>query len=191
MRKTMTVKFKGRYRISSNRLSGWDYAGNGHYFLTIVTHDRQPYFGYVENGEMVLSDVGRIAYDEFFKTFTLRKELRLGNCMLMPNHLHAIVTLDRLRGPNAVTPPQFLRKPQSISSFVAGFKSATIKQVDDWIDANNLAMAKFNRYNPLWQSNYYDHIIRNDREYRIIFDYIQDNPLKWEDDMMYNPKRMA
>lgn len=78
------------------------------------------------------------------------------------------------------TPP-FQRQPKSISSFVAGFKSATVKRIDDWIDANQPTMAKFNKNNPLWQSNYYDHIIRDEMEYRHIAEYIVRNPIVHDD----------
>ena len=82
--------------------------------------------------------------------------------------------------------PIFQRQPKSISSFVAGFKSSTIKQIDDWIDSNNVTMAKFNKNNPLWQSNYHDHIIRNENEYRRISDYIIRNPIEWNEDTLNN-----
>ena len=120
----------------------------------------------------------------------------MGPFVLMPNHLHAIVTLEKSEctGGNVEanghsplhdrTNPQFVCQPQSISSFVAGFKSATINRIDDWIDANGLQMQKFNRKNPLWQVNYYDHIIRNETEYQNISEYIAHNPIKWED--MFN-----
>ena len=97
---------------------------------------------------MILNGVGQIVYDEFFKSFELRKELFLGEFVLMPNHLHAIVILDKTKCVDDVGTthggiltqgdhPRFQRKPKSISSFVAGFKSSTINQIDDWIDANN------------------------------------------------------
>ena len=76
-------------------------------------------------------------------------------------------------------PLSFDRKPRSISSFVAGFKSATVNRIDDWIEHNQYPMQKFNRYNLLWQKNYYDHIIRNEREYYRIQQYIENNPAKW------------
>ena len=208
----MTEKFQNKYRIPSNRLRGWDYASSGHYYITIVTAGRNRLFGEIKNGEMILNDLGQIVYDEFFKSFELREELFLGAFVLMPDHLHAIVILDKskcvdvgargdgLHGdvscgpvethgraslpqpqPNP-QPPQFQRQPKSISSFVAGFKSSTIKRIDDWIDSNNVAMAKFNKNNPLWQSNYHDHIIRNETEYRQISDYIIRNPIEWKED---------
>ena len=65
---------------------------------------------------------------------------------------------------------------------MAGFKSSTIKRIDDWIDSNNVAMAEFNKNNPLWQSNYYDHIIRDVIEYQYIAEYIVRNPMDWRED---------
>jgi len=217
----MTEKFRNKYRIPSNRLRGWDYAGSGHYYITIVTAGRDRIFGDIVNGEMVLNDLGQIVYDEFFKSFELREELFLGEFVLMPDHLHAIVILDKSKCTDDVmetcgrvetrgrvethgraslqyqrqsqrqcqnqqppTTPQFQRQPKSISSFVAGFKSSTIKQIDDWIDSNNLPMAKFNKNNPLWQSNYHDHIIRNETEYRHISEYIVSNPIDWKEDTL-------
>jgi len=74
------------------------------------------------------------------------------------------------------------RPPHSISSFMAGFKSATTSKIDDFIDLHHLPIPKYNRNNRLWQLNYNDHIIRNDREYTRIKSYIQNNPKKWEKD---------
>ena len=237
----MPDKFKDKYRIPSNRLRGWDYSGNGYYYITIVTANRNRLFGEIVNGEMVLNEWGQIVYDELFKSFQLRDELFLGEFVLMPDHLHTIVILDKTKCMDDVTndddvrdndarqcndarpcndaqqfnnarpcnddarpcrdarpcvstgetgktgnagkisiPTQCQRQPKSISSFVAGFKSATVNRIDDWIDANRPAMAKFNKNNPLWQHNYYDRIIRNAAEYRRIADYIVRNPQDWE-----------
>ncbi|MCK9451855.1 MAG: hypothetical protein M0Q90_09205 [Bacteroidales bacterium] len=62
---------------------------------------------------------------------------------------------------NNITTNNFFRKPKSISSFVAGFKSVINSNIDDYIDEHNLNMPKHNRNNPIFQPNYYDHIIRN------------------------------
>lgn len=76
-------------------MRGWDYASSGHYYITIVTAGRNRLFGEIVNGEMILNDLGQIVYDEFFKSFELREELFLGEFVLMPDHLHAIVILDK------------------------------------------------------------------------------------------------
>ena len=200
----MPDKFKNKYRIPSNRLRGWNYANNGHYFITIVTANREPLFGNINNGEMQLNEIEQIVNDQFFKSFEMRQELFLGSFVLMPNHLHAIIILDKIKciddsarttvethgraslqqspTPQQLQPLQ--RQPKSISSFVAGFKSATIKHIDDWIDSNGLLMAKFNKNNPLWQANYHDHIIRDDSEFQRIKNYIDNNPAKWENDSL-------
>ncbi len=200
----MTDKFKNKYRIPSNRLRGWNYANNGHYFITMVTANREPLFGNINNGEMHLNDIGQIVNDQFFKSFEMRQELFLGSFVLMPNHLHAIIILDKTnctddstvethgraslqqsQTPQEPSTPQKLqRQPKSISSFVAGFKSATIKQIDDWIDTKGLSMEKFNRNNPLWQANYHDHIIRDNLEYQRIMNYIDNNPTNWDADSL-------
>ena len=189
----MPEKFKNRYRVPSNRLRGWNYARNGHYFITIVTYGREHRFGEIVDGQMVLNEIGKIVYDEFFKSFEIREELFLGEFVLMPNHLHAIVILDK----NGCEPDENRimvethgraslphREPQSISSFVAGFKSAAINKIDDWMDENNRSMKKFNKTNPLWQANYHDHIIRNKQEYIRISEYIVHNPENWEEDTL-------
>jgi hypothetical protein len=82
--------------------------------------------------------------------------------------------------------PKITRKPKSISSFVAGFKSAVNSKIDDYIDAHRLDIPKYNRQNHFFQSNYYDRVIRNEQEYQRIKKYIIDNPTKWIDDN-FNP----
>lgn len=68
------------------------------------------------------------------------------------------------------------RPPKSISSFVAGFKSAVTKQVNEYRNSPKEAV---------WQSRFHDHIIRNDEEYQRICDYIVNNPANWESDKFY------
>ena len=74
------------------------------------------------------------------------------------------------------------RSPKSISSFVAGYKSAVLNKVDDRIDQTELSIAKFNRANPFWQRNFHDHIIRDEKSYHKIRSYIINNPKNWEED---------
>ena len=90
--------FKNKYRIESNRKPGWDYSGNGFYYITIVTQDREHLFGKIENNKMILSDFGKIAEYEWNNSFKIRKELFLDEYVLMPNHLHAIVVIKKLGG---------------------------------------------------------------------------------------------
>jgi len=85
---------------------------------------------------------------------------------------------------NTKNQPNFIRLPKSISSFIAGFKSAINSKIDDYIDENNLDIPKYNRNNHFFQPNYYDHIIRNNDEFKRIKNYIINNPQNWETDTL-------
>jgi putative transposase len=77
-------------------------------------------------------------------------------------------------------PPK--RLPKSISSFIAGFKSAVNNKIDNLIDEQNLPIPKYNRNNHFFQPNYHDHIIRNNIEFQKISNYIINNPKNWNND---------
>jgi REP element-mobilizing transposase RayT len=212
-------KFENKYRIESNRLHGWDYSNNGYYFITIVSENRINWFGEIIERQMNYSDFGKIVLTEWNKSFQIRSELFLNEFILMPNHLHAIIVLKNtdfgidvethgrdivethgryivethgrasLQYNENTDNPVFERKPKSISSFVAGVKSATINKIDDFIDEHNLYIPKYNRNNHFFQPDYHDHIIRNENEYNRIFQYIIDNPVKWETDKLNTRER--
>ncbi len=79
------------------RLETWDYSWNGFYFVTICIKNRYGYFGDIKNGEMHLSDVGRIA-EKFWQEIPDHfSESKLGEFVIMPNHLHGIVIINRDR----------------------------------------------------------------------------------------------
>jgi len=69
------------------------------------------------------------------------------------------------------------RPPKSISSFVAGFKSAVTKRINEYRNTPK---------QPVWQERFHDHIIRNEEEYQRISDYIKNNPANWKDDKFYS-----
>jgi len=88
-------KYKNKYRIDSARLKNWDYRLSGAYFITICTADREHFFGDIENGEMKLSNLGVIA-DIFWHEIPARKpNAKLGEYVIMPNHMHGILILDQ------------------------------------------------------------------------------------------------
>jgi putative transposase len=75
-----------------------------------------------------------------------------------------------------------IRSPKSISSFIAGFKSAVNSKIDNYIDEKQLKIPKYNRKNHFFQINYHDHIVRNHVEYQRIKNYIKKNPSNWNKD---------
>ena len=147
----MSEKFQNKYRSESHRHPTWDYSANGMYFITLVTQNRDCIFGKIENDAMQLNNWGKLVETEWYKSFEIRTELFCNEFILMPNHLHAIVIIDKTEthyfeptnenklfvdthGVPVVDthglaylpsqPPMPQRKTKSISSFVAGFKSS-------------------------------------------------------------------
>jgi putative transposase len=202
------IKYKNKYRIQSHRKPKWDYSAEALYFLTIVTQNRKCNLGRIVNNKIILSDFGKIVEQEWFRSFEIRNELILHEFVVMPNHLHAIVEIcidngdelavddemidDIVVDENSPIPdiPSIkrnppIRLPKSISSFMAGFKSAVNNKIDNLIDDQNLSIPKYNRNNHFFQPNYHDHIIRNDFEFHIISKYIINNPKKWNNDKFH------
>lgn len=165
-----------KYHHRSIRLGGYDYSSAGAYFVTLAAYQRQCLFGEVKDEQMVLSPIGKIV---------LRKEICLDpeDFVVMPNHIHGVVQIIGTESVEAhgVRPvinsggrrPPLQRPPRSLSSFIAGFKSAVTQR----------AMA-FDETIPgsVWQRNYYEHIIRDEREWARIRAYIETNPVNWERD---------
>lgn len=187
----MPKKYKNKYRTTSHRKPNWDYSSDGAYFLTICTQHRSRNLGEITDGKMTLSNFGKIVDDEWQKSFEIRDELFCDEYIIMPDHMHAIVVLKNDSGDppesavnlhgRAILPPSpaFYRLPKSISSFLAGFKSAVNSKIDDYIDDNKLKIPKYNRKNHFFQPNYHDSIIHDDQSFQRVKNYIIANPKNW------------
>jgi putative transposase len=198
------VKFQNKYRSESARASWWDYANDGVYFVTICTSGREWLFGEITNNEMNLSPIGEIVYQEWNVSFDIRAELFCDIFVIMPNHIHAILRIDNksedgvgthgmddvgthgmddvgthgrasLHRPTQNTGVAY-RSPKSISSFMAGFKSAATKRINEYRNSPKMTV---------WQTRFHDHIIRNDEEYQRIYNYIASNITNWEKDKFF------
>ena len=171
----------------SIRLRGYDYSQNGLYFVTLCCHERQPLFGEVANDEMRLSDAGQVAYKEWEKTGAMRENIELHAFVVMPNHVHGII---EIVGAHCMRPdvapdmqlgrvqvqgiqPGRVQRAPTVGDVVRGYKSAVTKRI------NHLRNASIP---PVWQRNYYEHIIRNEASYLKIAEYIQTNPQRWGED---------
>lgn len=173
------------HRRRSMRLQGYDYAQPGAYFITLVTFQRKEFFGSIVNGIIRLSSLGQIASDEWQRSTELRPEIRLylDEYVIMPNHIHGIVwivpTAVRIDvvDPNQANPEQCHphRLPRSLSSFIAGYKSSVTSRASRELNMKII-----------WQRNYYDHIIRSEKEFLNIWNYIDANPQKWMEDQLHS-----
>ncbi len=170
------------HRRRSIRLKGYDYAQPGAYFVTICTHGRAMLFGRVVDGEMALNAYGEIVREEWFRTAQVRPYMELfpDEFVIMPNHIHGIVWIvdvgaRRRRSP----PPEKLCRPVpgSLPTIVRAFKSAVTRRINALRGTPGA---------PVWQRNYYEHIIRTEPALDAIRRYIAANPLRWHLDR-YNP----
>ena len=163
----------------SIRLKGYDYSQSGAYFVTVCTQNRECLFGEIVAGEMVLNEFGKIVADEWIKTGEIRDEIELDAWVVMPNHFHGIVIIRRGDRPVAPTPvaptpaPLSGPRPKSIGSLMSGFKSAVTKRINEIRKTPGISV---------WQRNYYEHIIRNEKSLENIRNYIIHNPAQWEED---------
>lgn len=182
----------------SVRFPGYDYSFPGAYFITICAHRHKNIFGRCADKKMYLNAFGEIASIEWNKTEIIRKEIRLDSYMIMQNHLHAVVWITNLNletfivGANGYSPSCItnkiisdnrayrhtpLRSPSNtIGSLIRGFKSSTTNKI-------HKINKKYNE--PVWQRNYYEHIIRNENELNFIREYIRTNPANWRLDKYY------
>lgn len=172
-----------RRQRQSIRLKEYDYNRAGAYFVTIVTRQRDGLFGAAVNGEtppgghVVLSDFGAIA-DECWRAIPEHFPfVELGAYVVMPNHVHGIIVIrDDESAPNGVVvQPTITRltgtKRGSLGAIIGSYKSAVSYRINQEHNAAGI-----------WQRNYYEHIIRDDRDLQRITDYIEANPLRWIDD---------
>ena len=90
-----SLLYKNKYRIPSARLQHWDYGWNAAYFVTICTHNRQCFFGEISNGKMELSEMGKTATIYWMEIPDHFPFVNLGAFVVMPNHIHGIVVIDR------------------------------------------------------------------------------------------------
>lgn len=196
-------KFQNKYRIPSSRARFWDYKWSAEYFITICTYNQIPCFGEIKDEEMILSELGEIVNTEWLKTFEIRPDMNLfmGEFVIMPNHFHAIIGIgenkynmkqdlideDAVDGsrdamhcvstvgatqPNC-TMNKFGPQSKNLPSIIRGFKSSVTKH------------ARMIDKDFAWQSRYYDHIIRTEKSYNNIAEYIFSNPANWEKDKFY------
>lgn len=167
----------------SIRLKEYDYTQSGVYFVTIVTYQREPWFGEVVNGVVNLNPLGEIAWREWFKAAKLRPYVELfdDEFVVMPNHAHGIIwnrgnPIVGAERRSAPAPAQPHVTTGSLGAIVRAYKSAVTYAVN--------AMRQ-TRGAVVWQRNYYEHIVRNDADLNRIRKYISENPLKWVEDDLY------
>ena len=185
-----------RPRRLSIRLRGYDYAQAGAYFITSVTKDRLCLFGDVV-GEMRLSELGHIVQTAWDELPGYYLSVQCDAFIVMPNHIHGIITLTENGasgksdvgagfkpargveiGPNSARAG--LKPAPTLSEVVRAFKTFSARRANEIRNRAGF---------PLWQRNYYEHVVRTEDELHRIREYSANKPLQWELDRE-NPSRI-
>ncbi len=167
----------------SIRLQGYDYSSLGDYHITINTYHKQPLFGIINEEKLVPSEVGRVVERIWMDIPRHFPFVELGPFVVMPNHFHGIISIvdETGRGTACCAPTSDIQidrefgkmPPHSIPAIIRSFKSAVTHEIRQSIP---------NLKNPVWQRNYYEHIIGSDEDYDIVAAYIEYNPSNWSSD---------
>lgn len=160
-----------------NRLPKYDYSGAGYYFITVCTKnhacllwDTAPSpqtdgFEHCVGADIIrppfrLSSLGQIVTDAIRQIPSHYPNVAVDRYVVMPNHIHLILVLNEPSGRMISAPTK------SLSTIVGSMKRYASR------------VAGF----PLWQKSFHDHVIRNEPDYLRIWQYMDSNPLKWEED---------
>ena len=213
------------HKRRSIRLKNYDYSKVGLYFITLCAKDRHCIFGKIIHGKMHLNTFGQIAEEEWKNTSEIRKNTSLGEYIIMPNHFHAIISIDyQIKKTEPKDIGKFQSPSQTIGAIIRGFKGATTKRINNLIreirnnsgstgesqfapteqfaPTRNLALTEqfaptenltlkdinLSGKGSIWQRNYYEHIIKSEKAFNNISNYIINNPKNWDNDKFINLK---
>ena len=172
--------YRNRNTRRSIRLPGFDYSRVGIYFVTICSAQRRCIFGQIHGNDAVLSRIGEIVRACWIEIPQHFPNVKIETYVVMPNHVHGILTInEKLPDANrenksTVTTELFGRpSPKSVPTIIRSFKAAASKRARE----SGLAVS-----GSIWQRGYYEHVLRNTREYVETTNYILHNPVRWADD---------
>jgi len=160
----------------SIRLKGFDYSSEDSYDITICTQDRENLFGNVVGADsisarMELNHAGKMIENIYNETLNLYENVKSNICVIMPNHLHCIISISMADMESAPTIGDVIQsfKRNTMVKYISGVKSGIYPP--------------FNKR--IWQRNYYEHIIRDKDDYEYRWQYIHENSARWAEDEFY------
>jgi len=148
------------------RLENFDYGANGYYFITICTKDKKKLFSKRVGNGLDRSGAGMIAEEHLLAIPTHFPQVRIDHYVIMPNHIHAIIVIETANVGRS--------RPSPTLSMVVGLYKSGVSRAVGY---------------PIWQKSFHDHVIRNETDYQMIWQYIENNPLQWELDELYTEER--
>ncbi|ACF46473.1 conserved hypothetical protein [Prosthecochloris aestuarii DSM 271] len=165
------------------RLSEYDYAQEGAYFVTVCTQDKKCLFGDVVDTAMVLNDAGEMVERCWQEIPVHFPHVALDCFVVMPNHVHGIVFIgdaSDIVGAKNFSP---LRLSKPCNNIQNQKPSGTSKTIGSIVRGFKIGVTKWMRQNTsthkVWQRNYFERVVRHERELHDVRTYIANNPLKW------------
>jgi len=159
----------------SIRLPDYNYSSPGAYFVTICTQNRRCILSAISVGAdapggpcLQLTDTGKVVEQHILSTDRI-PGFHVDKYVIMPNHIHMILRIDREAAYSDSGPPR--AAAPTVSDAVGALKRLVNRQVGENI----------------WQRSFHEHVIRNENDYLEIWDYIENNPVKWVEDRYYEP----
>ena len=177
MSKTMKYNPTIHHRRSI-RLKDYDYSQSGMYFVTICVQNRQCLFGQITNGKIILNEYGQIVQMVWNELPQHYYNVQLGEFVVMPNHIHGIIIITNDGNVGAGLKPA-PTKPAPLPEIVRALKTFSARKINELRNSQG---------EKLWQRNYWEHIIRNEKSYQYIVNYIVNYPANWEKDKFYFTK---
>lgn len=175
-----------KHHRRSIRLKGYDYSDPGAYFVTMCTKDRECLFGSIKDHNVLLNDAGLMVKKWWAELEIKFKNIETGEYVIMPNHFHGIIHIVgadlcvcpcRARGCNTHA-IKGVHTGAPLHRVVQWFKTMTTNEY-----LKNIYENKWQRINgKLWQRNYFEHVIRNEKELFRTREYIRFNPVQWDTD---------
>ena len=153
-----------------NRLPQFDYSTPGAYFITICTKDRQKMLWENVGASIArpqapqLSRAGQIVEQAIRNIASHYPAIAVDHYVVMPNHIHLLLQI---------------RTDESGRPMVAPTISTVVQQMKGYV-TKQLGVS-------IWQKLFHDHVVRNEKDYQIIWEYIENNPIRWELDCFYDP----
>ena len=196
-------RFANKFSVDSPRLKNWNYSTPSIYFITICTVHHNKFFGKIIDGQVELSKMGIIAKEELLKTFIIRKNIKLHEYIIMPNHIHLLMEIKKQNNNNQ------LNNCRDVARYVSTY-SNYVSTINDNVSTNisntsvsfsnispksntvsstirSFKSAVTRQINPktvffAWQPRFHDEIIKDQNRFYIIKQYIKNNPKNWEKD---------
>jgi len=156
-----------------NRLKNFDYGQNGAYFITICTQHHKCILSNIFVGDGLpvpkLTKCGKVVSKLIDNIPEKYNNVFVDKFVIMPNHIHMILKISKNIGTDDPSP--------TISNVIAWLKYTATKQINACCNTPG---------NRIFQRSYHDHIIRNEHDYLEIWQYIENNPIKWQEDKFFN-----